>query len=146
MRQCTSACALDHQWMDVSAAIYVAVTSRECMKRPKTPLVDYHKGVSYTSPCEYRIHRCWLYSKESGSRCKCIDAADNICLRLWPVCVRRPPLSVPVLEEWGTVGDACDDAWHQEIRRALQVLAFFLWAVDTMYPYRCAILFLSMIG
>jgi hypothetical protein len=33
--------------MNVSAAIYVAVTSRECMQRPKTPLVDYQRGFLY---------------------------------------------------------------------------------------------------
>ena len=33
--------------MDVSATIYVAVTSRECMQRPKTPLLDYQRGFLY---------------------------------------------------------------------------------------------------
>ena len=38
---CTSGCALDHQLMDISVEmIYVAVASRECIQRPKTPLVD----------------------------------------------------------------------------------------------------------
>jgi hypothetical protein len=41
MRHCPSACALDHHYMDISAAIYVAVTGRECMQHPKTPLMDY---------------------------------------------------------------------------------------------------------
>jgi hypothetical protein len=44
---CPSACALDHHYMAVSAAIYVAVTGRECMQRPKTPLMDYQRGFLY---------------------------------------------------------------------------------------------------
>jgi hypothetical protein len=98
MRHCASACALDHQGMDVSSAIYVAVTGRECIQRPKTPLVDYQRGFLYIAV------RVWDTSWVTvqwgiGLKVICIDAAVNFCLRLWLVYVRRPPLSVPVLEE-----------------------------------------------
>jgi hypothetical protein len=53
------------------------------------------EGVSYTLWDTSWVTVQWGI----GLKVVCIDAAVKFCLRLWLVYVRRPPLSVPVLEE-----------------------------------------------